>query len=1244
MEIQERNLKIPRLRMAHLSPRAAGVLKKLRYLAYVFAVLALLAWLALPPLLRWAVETKGSEALGRKMEVAAVTFNPFRLGVRLDGLRVAEADGSQDWISAGAVTVNFSLLSLWHRALVLDALRIDLPRIRVVRLDARHFNFSDLSARFASKPGVPSSEPLHFSINNIEVNGGAIEFDDQPKSRIHKVDAIRIGVPFISNLPTRTEIDVQPLLEASINGSPFQLKGEVRPFSVPREATLDLAFEAVDLSNYLSYLPDTLPVRIQKATATSGLHLIWMEGSVAHPASLSLSGKAALTDVRVRDSSDAPLLGIGALEVDIDTLEPLAKPLRADFKRILLKSPQLDIHRFSNGQVNVAKAFVASPATASKVVKSSAALASLGKEIVAPQPNVLVQHFELQDGTVRWADDAVPGGYSKTLKNLEVVLQRLDFASKVPAAFKLRATGAQGESLALDAAVGIQTLQLGGAISAQGLQLAALSPYYQAMIGRARLAGEASLTGQFAADFSKAASALKLDSMALDLKSFTLSDGNVKPPLLSLASFGLKGSNLDLAKQVFAMGTMRATGGKLLVERSKEKRINLFEVLQDVAEGKGKQAFVDAGEALRKAPEIAQQAGVTSVQEIAPKSGRPKSWTISLDDGELANWDARLIDRSGLAPIQLDFGAFGLKVRGWSSSPGTEAKIVLDSLVNGKGRMHADGKFASAPFKTDLNLKLDSVELIAAQPYVDDLFKILITRGQVSAQGQLSVDAAGSAAPDVRYRGSVSVDDFNALDRLNETDFMRWKHFGLAGLRFQTQPLTVVSKEIRLESFFTRLILNNKGRLNVRELSAAEEKKVAVAPGSPSKQGESSTTASPSRAAPVVDVGKILLRNGSVVYSDHFVKPNYEARLLSLNGEISGLSSDPEKMATLGIKASMDGAAPVNIDGRFNPFRRDQLLDIQAQVRDVDLTSASTYAGRYVGYGIERGKLSMDVQYEIHDRQLTARNRVKLDQLTFGDKVESPQATTLPVLLAVSLMTDRNGVIDLDLPISGSLDDPQFSIGSVVARVITNLVSKAVTAPFALLGSAFGGSAEELAFVDFAPGSSKLGDKALQKLSELAKALADRPALRLDVSGKADPGADVSGLKRLLMGNAIRALKAGKPVREHDSAAQLPISSGEYPVLLRQLYEDTKIDARQRNVIGMLKTVPVDEMERLLLGSYVITAEDLQSLARERSQTVRSWLLEQGKVSSGRVFLTESDATESRDGKSAQARVEFSLR
>ena len=214
-------------------------------------------------------------------------------------------------------------------------------------------------------------------------------------------------------------------------------------------------------------------------------------------------------------------------------------------------------------------------------------------------------------------------------------------------------------------------------------------------------------------------------------------------------------------------------------------------------------------------------------------------------------------------------------------------------------------------------------------------------------------------------------------------------------------------------------------------------------------------------------------------------------------------------------QAKLDNSAPVDIKGKINPLSKQLFLDIVADARDIELSPFSPYSGKYVGYGIEKGKLSFNVKYKLEDRKLSAENKIILNQLTFGEKIESPDAIKLPVLLAVALMKDRNGVIDVDLPIGGSLDDPQFSVGGIIFRIIGNIISKAVTAPFALLGSLFGGgSGQELSYVEFDYGRAALDSAGETKIDSLAKAMNNRPALKVDISGRFDPVNDLEGLKK----------------------------------------------------------------------------------------------------------------------------------
>jgi hypothetical protein len=299
-----------------------------------------------------------------------------------------------------------------------------------------------------------------------------------------------------------------------------------------------------------------------------------------------------------------------------------------------------------------------------------------------------------------------------------------------------------------------------------------------------------------------------------------------------------------------------------------------------------------------------------------------------------------------------------------------------------------------------------------------------------------------------------------------------------------------------------------------------------------------------------------------------------------------------------------------------------------------------------VGYAIQRGKLSVDLRYQIKNRTLQATNKVLLNQLTFGKPSHSPDALKLPVLLAVALLKDSSGNIDINLPISGSLDDPQFSIGGIVVRVITNTLIKVVSSPFKLLASAFGGGGEDLSYIEFAPGSATLDDKAKTSIATLAKALADRPALKMDIIGRADPKSDVAGLRQAWLDNRLRMAKAKDTAgrgRKPDPKS-ITLTDADRAKYLEEVYSDTKIKDKPRNFIGMAKSLPPDQMKAMLLAAAPQSKQGLRNLAEARAQAVYEQLQSTSKDLADRIFIVapKLDTEDIKDGGQA-TRVDFSL-
>lgn len=606
-------------------------------------------------------------------------------------------------------------------------------------------------------------------------------------------------------------------------------------------------------------------------------------------------------------------------------------------------------------------------------------------------------------------------------------------------------------------------------------------------------------------------------------------------------------------------------------------------------------------------------------------------------------------------------------------------------------------------------------------PYVADLLNVDVLRAdtsfkghvrfaetergpRLSAQGDARVEelrtysrAAGSGATaDAGAAGDAAASPA-ALAPVAQTaggslgeELASWKQLRLSGLDVQVAPDAAPQVSVgatRLSDFFVRLVIHPNGRLNLQDVvksaaseAAASASAPAAAEGAQPAAGEFSAVASDSGAAsarqssakaenhsetegtaPVLHFGPTELVNGHVDFADHFIRPNYSADLSALNGTLGAFASvapaGAPQMAELKLTGRAEGTAQLDVAGRLNPLADPLALDIRAQVTDLDLPPLSPYAVKYAGHGIERGKLGMDVTYRIQpDGQLSATNKLVLNQLQFGEPVDGAPAS-LPVQLATALLSDSNGVIDLDLPISGSLNDPQFSLGPVIFKAIVNLIGKAITAPFSLLAQALGGpDGQDMSRIAFAPGSARLDAPARAQLDQLAKALADRPQLKLTVAGHADLDTEREGYRRQRLhalvaaeqrseapasgpasGAAVDASESGAGRALSESAAgPLDVeneslendgvaASAQYPLLLRRLYRRADIPDRPRNALGMLRDVPVAEMEARLMAQIPVGGDTMRQLAVQRGVAVKDYLAGHG-VPAARLFLGAAGA------------------
>jgi hypothetical protein len=369
--------------------------------------------------------------------------------------------------------------------------------------------------------------------------------------------------------------------------------------------------------------------------------------------------------------------------------------------------------------------------------------------------------------------------------------------------------------------------------------------------------------------------------------------------------------------------------------------------------------------------------------------------------------------------------------------------------------------------------------------------------------------------------------------------------------------------------------------------------------------------------------------------------------------------------ADVSFEGRVDNVATLKIQGKVNPLQDDLYTDLTLVVQNLDLTTVSPYAGKFLGYPITKGKLSIDLDYSVSENFLIGENKVYIDHLTLGDATDSSDAPSLPVPLALALLKDRDGRIDIDLPVRGDLNNPEFSYGQLVLQTLVNLITKAATSPFTMIGGLLGGSGEDLAVVQFPVGQAALAEGQIEKLSTLALALSQRPGLRLEITGGAELTKDGRSMAEVKLEDQLKEIQHQETVApdqtKSESSTEVTLSSTDRDRLVKKLYVekfgqdlgkrrsavgeqsggegDTFVDSHSDEEASGSQSSPskkhilsLEEMRQRLLETIRITEDELRRLAQERARSIRDYLVNQENISEGRIFLVEANLAFESDG------------
>lgn len=777
----------------------------------------------------------------------------------------------------------------------------------------------------------------------------------------------------------------------------------------------------------------------------------------------------------------------------------------------------------------------------------------------------------------------------------------------------LVATGPNGGRIDWNGNLSVVPISSSGSLKVTDGKLKAIWPYVRDAVPLVLEDGSIDLSSDYSLNLAKGTELL-LNNTLLSVSNFAIKSPADKP-LLRLESLDISETSVDLAKQRIIVGKIRSQKLETWAAREADGQLDWQKLL--ASQPAKAAAMVNKGarsEPAKDNPEAttAEQSAALETAGTAQPEAPSKPWQVLLRDMQLRGYQVHLADRVPQQEVAIDLGPLSLDLQDFDSLGTSPFSLKLDTGVGKQGKLQASGQVQLSPTTASLNVISSAIDLRVAQAYLSPFVRLELRSGLLGSD--LDVQLSSTEPLALSISGKAQVNQLHTLDTLKERDFLRWQQLDLLGLNYRHGTSLNIDK-VQLDQPYARFIINEDLSTNVSDLIIPQP----AAPQDAAKAADQPLA---------IHIGEISFKDGSANFADFSLTPNFATAIQQLEGRIGTLDSQTQKPASVDIAGKVDRYAPVSVKGSLNPFDPLDSLDIHTQFKQVELTTLTPYSGKFAGYRIRKGRLNLDLHYQISKGQLTAENSVVVEQLQLGERVDSPSAVDLPIRLAVALLKDTEGKIAINLPVSGDLNSPQFSVMPIVWQTLRNLVLRAAQAPFKFIGGLVsGGSQMDLSTVHFAPGSSAIDEEAQSALKTLASALQERPALRLEVEGMSAQSSDglplaEQRLQREYQNIYYRILqRRGDAVPAETSQLQVP--EDEQGVLLEGIYR-----ARlKQQPPAEWKELDDDERVAKLREAVVQSWGQSQLLQRQLAQTraaaIKDYLVDQGGLAGERIYLLD---------------------
>lgn len=888
--------------------------------------------------------------------------------------------------------------------------------------------------------------------------------------------------------------------------------------------------------------------------------------------------EVTLGPLALREAGGAPLLAFQSLYVNASWASLWQRA--AVLQDLHLHQPNIALVVEHDGSINLAK------------------LVPPSDDPDSPPPAIRIGNLNIESGHLGVEDRSRPEPFMMAFTPMTFTLKDFRTDRGHDNVYRFAAATTSGEKIDWSGGFTVQPLGSIGQFSLNNLQAKTVAAYLQNQLPFQLVSGTADVAGNYTLTLNPALG-LELKLPLLTLRQLAIAERGSSTTPMALDELRVQDLALSLTRRQVDISKVVLNGPHITARREANGGLNLMRLF---------------------APTKAVDSTPKKAAEPATTAATAEPWKIAVGQLQIANGELVLEDRSVKPAALLKLAPLTASVNGFrSEAMDTALKVSADVGINGPGKLSMTGNMTLAPLSAQFDLDLQRFGLPVLQGYIAQTAALTLQAGTLDVTGKLDYRSTIKSAAAMGFSGAINVNALDTRETQSKKELLKWRQLRLSGIDFHQSPDRLNIERIDLRQPYARVAITPDRQLNISQLLVSNK-----TDSSPVADSNKPATKMPIR------VKTIRIENGRTDFSDLSIEPAFSAGILGLSGNITGVSSAPESRAKLRLEGRVDAFSPVLIQGEANLLAATRYTDIGMSFHNMDLTTFNPYSGRFAGYNIAKGKLSTDLHYKVKDRQLEAEHHVQVDSLEFGAATDSKDAVPLPVKLAVALLKDRNGLIDLNLPVRGSLDDPTFKVGPIVWKVLINLITKAVTAPFSALGALFG-SGEELGWVDFAAGSAVLTPEASGKLNTLAKALNERPQLRLDIPIATEVVQDKPAL-------AQQALALRLPATQDDKTRLRAME-----LLYRELYQTgPRYPAAEADSKASENQLHIAYLQQSLLEKLSPDTAAMDQLGKDRARAVQAALLAGTGINPERLFIV-SAATAANGAVEGRVRMELKL-